>query len=65
MAAFNSGAGLVDWLINGRAIASQPLHPQPVFILGHPRTGTTHLHNLLSQDTDRFAYCDTLMAGAA
>jgi hypothetical protein len=21
-----------------------------VFILGHPRTGTTHLHNLLAKD---------------
>lgn len=64
MATFNSGAALWDRLANGRAIARQALNPQPVFILGHPRTGTTHLHNLLSRDSDRFAYCDTLMAGA-
>ncbi|MDT8428735.1 MAG: sulfotransferase [Pseudomonadales bacterium] len=31
------------------AIAAEPIH-QPVFILGLPRTGTTLLHNLLSQD---------------
>jgi omega-hydroxy-beta-dihydromenaquinone-9 sulfotransferase len=31
----------------------------PLFILGHWRTGTTHLHNLLAQDTDQFAYANT------
>ena len=31
----------------------------PLFILGHWRTGTTHLHNLLAQDTDQFAYSNT------
>ena len=35
---------------------------QPVFILGHPRTGTTHLHNLLCKD-DRFAYATTFSVG--
>ncbi len=29
--------------------------PPPVFVLGHYRSGTTHLHNLLSAD-DRLAY---------
>ena len=27
-----------------------PIEKEPVFILGHWRSGTTHLHNLLSQD---------------
>jgi hypothetical protein len=31
----------------------------PLFVLGHWRTGTTHLHNLLAQDTDQFAYANT------
>lgn len=31
----------------------------PIFILGHWRSGTTHLHNLLTQDTERFAYPNT------
>jgi hypothetical protein len=31
----------------------------PVFILGHWRSGTTHLHNLLSQDRERFAFPNT------
>lgn len=27
----------------------------PIFILGHARSGTTHLHRLMSQDTERFS----------
>ena len=38
-------------------------HAPPVFVLGHPRTGTTLLHSLLALDTERFAICDTFMVG--
>ena len=31
----------------------------PLFVLGHWRTGTTHLHNLLAQDTEQFAFANT------
>lgn len=31
----------------------------PLFILGHWRSGTTHLHNLLAQDDELFAYANT------
>lgn len=31
----------------------------PLFVLGHWRTGTTHLQNLLAQDTDQFAFANT------
>jgi len=31
----------------------------PLFVLGHWRTGTTHLHNLLAQDAGQFAYANT------
>ena len=51
MAAFNSALGLVDSLLYGRRIAQQRLHDSPVIILGHPRTGTTHIHNLLALDS--------------
>lgn len=34
---------------------------RPVFILGHPRSGTTHLHYLLSKD-ERFRYCSVYEA---
>ena len=38
------------------------LNDEPVFVLGHPRTGTTHLHNLLSKD-ERFAFATTFSVG--
>lgn len=41
-------------LVYGAAVRAVKI-PPPVFILGHWRSGTTHLHNLLSQD-HRFAY---------
>ena len=33
----------------GRALATQEIDPEPLFILGHWRSGTTHLHNLLGR----------------
>jgi hypothetical protein len=38
----------------GRRVAAQQVLP-PLFVLGHMRSGTTHLHNLLAID-NRFAY---------
>ena len=34
----------------GRAVQSTAIHSAPVFIVGHWRTGTTYLHNLICQD---------------
>jgi len=34
----------------GRRLRRTPIHPSPIFIVGHWRSGTTHLHNLLCQD---------------
>ena len=31
----------------GRVVQSTPIHSSPIFIVGHWRTGTTHLHNLM------------------
>ncbi len=44
----------VEQLRFGRRIRETPIEP-PLFILGIWRSGTTHLHNLLTRDT-RFAY---------
>ncbi len=33
-----------------RCVRQQPIEPDPVFIIGHWRSGTTHLQNLMSQD---------------
>ena len=39
----------------GRAAAETPLRAPPIFIVGHWRSGTTHLYNVLSRDP-RFGY---------
>lgn len=33
-----------------RAIRNQPIEPAPIFIIGHWRSGTTHLQNVMSAD---------------
>ena len=42
----------------GERIAATTIQP-PLFILGHWRSGTTHLHNLLARDTRQFAFANT------
>ena len=41
---------LVERLRFGRALRRISIDHPPVFIIGHWRSGTTHLHNLMSQD---------------
>jgi hypothetical protein len=38
-----------------------PVHPSPIFIIGHWRTGTTHLQNLICQDKN-FNFVSTFQA---
>ncbi len=40
----------------GAVIAATELAAPPVFVLGHWRSGTTYLHNLLVRDAERFAF---------
>src|SRR5215469_9173706 len=40
---------LWETIRHGRRIAATPVAP-PIFIIGHWRSGTTHLHNLMSKD---------------
>jgi hypothetical protein len=42
--------GLAQRMIYGRRVAGTPIPNAPVFILGHWRSGTTLLHELLSRD---------------
>ena len=65
MACVNSVVGCVEWALYSRAWRAQPLPKAPVFILGHPRTGTTLLHNMLSRDQDKFIYCSERRVSAA
>jgi len=47
----------------GSAIRQTSIHPSPLFIVGHWRSGTTHLHNLLCQDKS-FGHLSTFQAMA-
>lgn len=63
---------MMSW-VNGRyreqelrnysaAIDAARINDEPVFILGHWRSGTTFLHNLMVRDTEQFAYPTTYQA---
>ena len=41
--------GQIESALYGARIAQTPIDPAPIFVLGHWRSGTTHLHNLLRQ----------------
>lgn len=45
----------------GHTIDATAVHPEPVFIVGHWRSGTTHLQNLLCQDP-QFGFLSTFQA---
>jgi omega-hydroxy-beta-dihydromenaquinone-9 sulfotransferase len=47
---FNSIYGACETVFSARQIRTVEIDPPPLFILGHWRSGTTHLHNLLSLD---------------
>lgn len=49
-ASYNSLMKLVEAATHGRAVAKTDVHPAPLFVVGHWRSGTTLLHNLLCQD---------------
>jgi len=55
----NSGCALAERLCFGSSIANARLARPPLFILGHWRSGTTLLHNLLAQDDEQFHFANT------
>ena len=65
---FNSILSLIEgvylWILLNKQDNSQDFKlDDPVFVLGHPRTGTTLLHTLLALDSDRFSICNTFCSG--
>ena len=42
--------GRLEDALYGRQLAQMSIDPEPLFLLGHWRTGTTHLHNLFGRD---------------
>jgi omega-hydroxy-beta-dihydromenaquinone-9 sulfotransferase len=64
MSIINSILAVPERILYGLQIQNTPIHNTPIFIIGHPRTGTTLLHGLLAlADHERFAICDTFCAG--
>ncbi len=55
----NSGTAMIEKLRFDKEIRAQEIVQPPLFILGHWRSGTTFLHNLLAQDDTRFQYAST------
>lgn len=58
MSVMHSVLKLAQTLVLGRTVRDTPLAAPPIFILGHWRTGTTLLHELMIQDP-RFAFPNT------
>jgi hypothetical protein len=58
-AACNSAAAAVQRLLMHKKIANTEIEQPPIFVIGHWRSGTTLMHELLSMD-DRFAFPNTL-----
>jgi len=58
LAPVNSSLGAIQAIGFGRRIARTELAGDPIFVIGHWRTGTTLLHELLALDP-RHAYPDT------
>ena len=52
---------LLEYLLYNKKIQNAELAQDPIFIIGHWRSGTTHLHNVMSQDR-RLGYLSTLQA---
>ena len=50
MGVFNSVFGTCETVFNQREFRNVELNGAPLFIIGHWRSGTTHLHNVLAQD---------------
>ncbi|MFC1834044.1 sulfotransferase [Thermodesulfobacteriota bacterium] len=50
MGGFNSVLGACERFYNDRDFEAVEINHPPLFIIGHWRSGTTHLHNLLNQD---------------
>lgn len=55
----NSASALAEAVVYGKAIERTEIKNAPVFILGHWRSGTTLLHDLLAQDTAQFNFANT------
>eukprot|EP00607_Mallomonas_marina_P010770 CAMPEP_0182422776 /NCGR_PEP_ID=MMETSP1167-20130531/8541_1 /TAXON_ID=2988 /ORGANISM="Mallomonas Sp, Strain CCMP3275" /LENGTH=156 /DNA_ID=CAMNT_0024601117 /DNA_START=265 /DNA_END=732 /DNA_ORIENTATION=- len=63
MSMVNSSLATIEDFFSHKAVINTELPDDPVFIIGHPRTGTTLLHNILAKDYHNFYFCTTFCAG--
>ena len=63
LSSLNSFLSLVEIYLHGRCIRETTVDRRPLFVLGHPRTGTTLLHSLLALDERQLGVCSTFCAG--
>ena len=40
----------IEQIVYGNRVKNTAIHPSPIIIIGHWRTGTTHLHNIMCRD---------------
>jgi omega-hydroxy-beta-dihydromenaquinone-9 sulfotransferase len=53
----NSFLGMWQRIVFGRRVAHTAIADAPIFIVGHWRTGTTMLHEMLVLDDHRTTFC--------
>ncbi|MEM6330376.1 MAG: sulfotransferase [Planctomycetota bacterium] len=58
MAPWNSGLHRIQQAVYGKRIEQTQIKRPPIFLIGHWRSGTTHLHELMIRD-ERFGYPTT------
>ena len=63
LSVFNSCLACIEHFLYNAAIHRTKLPDDPIFIIGHPRTGTTLLHNLLATDEQHLFYATTFCVG--
>lgn len=50
----------IEWAIYGTVVNNQKINERPLIVLGHFRSGTTLLHNLLARNKEDFHYMNSL-----
>jgi len=63
MSGLQSSFGLVEHILHGAQIDKTKVNERPVFVIGHPRTGTTHMFNLLALNKAEFSHTTTFNVG--
>jgi hypothetical protein len=63
MGSLQQALGFVEALVHGRGVEEAEVNERPVFVIGHPRTGTTHMQNLLALNSREFCHLTTFQIG--